>query len=94
MKRSQSVKGVPRDVRSLLNQQTNLNTRIQHANDQQSSLVHSLQVYQMGKKCLSEKEDQLLRLTTVVDQLCKPSFTQKPLKLKRLNETSNSQITD
>lgn len=70
MKRSQSVKGVPRDVRSLLNQQTNLNTRIQHANDQQSSLVHSLQVYQMGKKCLSEKEDQLLRLTTVVDQLC------------------------
>ena len=74
MKRSQSVKGTsaPRaeDVRLLLNQQTHLNMRIQQANEKQSSLVRSLEVYQQGKKGLSEKEDQLLRLSTVVDRLC------------------------
>jgi len=54
----------------LLNQQTHLNMRIQQANEKQSSLVRSLEVYQQGKKGLSEKEDQLLRLSTVVDRLC------------------------
>lgn len=58
------------DVRSLLSQQTHLNMRIQYANEQQSSLLRSLEVYQQGKKGLSEKEAQLLKLSTAVDRLC------------------------
>ena len=66
MKRCQSA----RSKRQLLEQQTTLNLRIERNNEQQNALTRSLQVYHQGKRYLAEKEDQLLRLTTIVDQLC------------------------